>query len=233
MSSSAGDSTDLSGPLPPRPAFTQAYCVAGSMGLAWPPPPSPLTSPHPQLHQYQLSATLPRHPPAPFPAPLLELFRYLEFFVLLSGDCSHLSKLRLVSLKPPNPPSACKRHRPSSLPPDLMSLAHRAQSHWAPSHPSSCEGTPCPRACAAIPPAWDALHSLPHSSGNTLEVTSLSVQSSLPTNGALSDVFADPCLKRSHTVTPPHLSSVFPHCTCHDLIVCYDLHVMVTLFLSQ
>ena len=29
---SAGDSTDLSGPLPPRPAFTQAYCVAAPWG---------------------------------------------------------------------------------------------------------------------------------------------------------------------------------------------------------
>lgn len=112
---SAGDSTDLSGPLPSGPAITPGPLCGGSVG-GWPGPhlAHRLTSPHPQLHQYQLSATLPRHPPAPSWHHCLSCFTTWNFSSsYLLGDCYHLSKLRLVSLKPLNPPSACKRHRTS------------------------------------------------------------------------------------------------------------------------
>lgn len=146
-------------------------------GLAWPPLTGPhrLTSPHPQLHQYQLSATLPRHRPAPSRHHCLSCFTTWNFSSsYLLGDCYHLSKLRSVSLKPPNPPSACKGHRTPSLPLRSHPLAHRAQSHWAPSHPSSCEAHPAPGPWCLPFPLPGTLSTLFH----TPRATHSSVQSS-------------------------------------------------------
>lgn len=53
-------------------------------GLAWPPPPSPAHLSSPSAPPISTLSYSPKTPASPISAPLLELFRYLEFFVLLS-----------------------------------------------------------------------------------------------------------------------------------------------------
>ena len=108
-------SADLSRPLPSGPAVTPGPLSGCSVG-GWPGPhlPPRLTSAHPQVHQYQTLSYTPKTQASPSSAPLLELLLLRLFHPLyLLGDSSHLSKLRSVSLKPPNPHFTCQGHRTS------------------------------------------------------------------------------------------------------------------------
>ena len=152
-------------------------------GLAWPPPPSQAHLCSPSGPPYQTLSYSPKTLASPSSAPLLELFLYLEYFILFIYWVTLLifQNWGRCLLNPQTHTSACQGHRTSLTASQISPPSSPRSPHSITlgSFPSLKQwGTPCPRAFVlAIPPAWHAL--LPTSWATTPQ------SSPLLTNGGL------------------------------------------------